>query len=165
MGFLDTLDSIARGLGWFVLLVSVIPFLFINIFNIFAINYKATVALGVSELPKIPPGSIIVIQKTEYLKKGDIGCYIIPSDSCSPNPAIARKGDVVCHDVIDVEVRGREIYYKFKGANNPEPDPCLINKRYVVGKVVAVIPYAGIGVIPWEIYVRLLFHIASGGYL
>jgi len=163
---IDYLNSAALIIGWFILIISIIPMIIVGLTNaFFGDTIKASVVIGTSEFPKLTPGDIIFILKTKNLDVGDIGCYIIPSDKCSPNLYIARKGEGVCHDVVNKEVTKREVYYEFKGCANPTKDPCKIPDDFVEGKVIFRIPLIGIGVVPLQIFFKVLIHLMMGGYI
>jgi signal peptidase len=92
---------------------------------------------GVSMLPTLEPGDLVVIQGTTIgqVHVGDIVVYDPP---CSAN------GFSVIHRVVQITSEGLVT----KGDNNPEPDQYLheiatsdITQQCLVGKVVFVIPY------------------------
>ena len=135
------LDEVAFSVGWFIMIISIIPMLIVHGTNVFFGDVvEASVVVGMSEFPKLMPGDLIFILKTKNLEVGDIGCYIIPSDKCSLNPYVAGKGDRICHDVVNKEVTKRVTYYEFKGYANKIKDPCKIPDDFVVGKIVFKIP-------------------------
>ena len=105
-------------------------FFFLGLFPI----HPAVIGSG-SMRPALDVGDIVIVLKTDKIKKGDVIQYRSP------------EGFTITHRVIDIKRMGGEIVYITKGDANEEPDP-PVSRQQIVGKVIAVIPKVGwIGII------------------
>ena len=96
----------------------------------FAMGYRAMVVVSGSMEPGIQRGDIVVSAPSVEAGVGDIIAYASPQG-------------IVVHRVIDESLEDGEVVYKTKGDANNAPDPWVVPKESVIGRVVAVIPYLG----------------------
>jgi signal peptidase len=125
-----TVVTIARRcitLAWLLLVASLI--------GLAAVTHLATtfVIQGSSMQPAIPFGSLIVAAPVspDAVRVGDV--VTIRADN----------GVVISHRVTRTVGLGSERSYEIKGDANPTPDPVLVPKRALIGRVALSLPYAG----------------------
>lgn len=112
----------------------------------------------------IPPGSLMIAEAASNVSVGDVACYEIGEITCSPNQAVTKVGDVVCHQVISVD--GNMV--QFQGTNklaNPKPDPCRIPLENLEGKMVISIPWIGSHLMSLGAYSSMMTNVIKGGYV
>lgn len=117
--------------AWIVLTVS-LGFMFS--FSLGLLPYRPMVVLTGSMLPVIRPGDMLILQQNpdvESLRVGDIVAYK------------TEKYQIV-HRILAIQPDGCENTYVFKGDNNDTPDKEPVTEAQIKGKVVQVIPYAGL---------------------
>ncbi|HDQ88596.1 MAG TPA: signal peptidase I [candidate division WWE3 bacterium] len=81
--------------------------------------------------PRIPKGSLILIEKTTSAKKGEVITFRVDS------------GSLITHRVIEIEKLGWDKLYYTKGDANDSPDGIALSSTDIVGKVVFTLPYIG----------------------
>ena len=120
------------------LILSVVLFP-IATFNLLILNttfipaVKSFVITTSSMEPAIPKGSIVYTLSKSSYKKGDVITF-------------QQKGNV-SHRIVGEEVLGGATYYSTKGDANNISDSVLITDKNIYGKVFAVIPYVGEGIL------------------
>lgn len=75
--------------------------------------------------PNLHVGDLMIVSKADY-KVGDIAIYM-------------RDGMTIIHRIIEIRSEG----FVFKGDNNPRPDPEVVPRERVLGKVRLAIPLLG----------------------
>ncbi len=97
----------------------------------FAMGYRAMVVVSGSMEPGIQVGDIVVSAPTnDDVGIGDIVAYASPQG-------------IVVHRVIAEDMKDGKPVYKTKGDANDAPDPWVVPKDSIMGKVVTVVPYLG----------------------
>lgn len=87
-----------------------------------------------SMVPTFHRGDMVVVEHASPTSIG-VGTVIAFRVSCLPAPTV--------HRVYKIVENGSSPVFVTKGDANPSPDPCLVPYQDVVGKVVAIVPYAG----------------------
>jgi len=80
--------------------------------------------------PAVPVGSTVVVKPVDYttLREGDIICF-----------KHSKERPTVTHRIIEITYNG----FVTKGDANEEPDPFVLERKDIIGKVVLTIPYLG----------------------
>ena len=103
-------------------------------FSLGLLPYRPMVILTGSMLPVIRPGDMLILQQNpdmSSLRVGDIVSYQ------------TEKYQIV-HRIIAIQPTGSKNTYIFKGDNNDVPDLAIVTEAQIKGKVVQIIPYAGL---------------------
>jgi len=87
-----------------------------------------------SMVPTLHPGTLVVVEHASP-SSITVGTIIAFHVSCLPAPTV--------HRVYRLVEGGSSPVFQTKGDANPLPDPCTVPYSDVLGKVVAVVPYAG----------------------
>jgi len=119
----------------------------------FALNtypeYPVMVVVSGSMIPTLEIGDLIIVRGVDP-KEITVDTVIVFYDPTNYkqlldlNVLTATGARLIVHRVYGLEQKGDEIYFKTKGDHNPAPDPWLVPRNYVVGVVIARIPYVGI---------------------
>ena len=119
----------------------------------FALNtypeYPVMVVVSGSMIPTLEMGDLIIVRGVDP-KEITVDTVIVFYDPTNYkqlldlNVLTATGARLIVHRVYGLEQKGDEIYFKTKGDHNPAPDPWLVPRNYVVGVVIARIPYVGI---------------------
>ena len=96
-------------------------------------NFKVLSVLSGSMEPAIRVGSLVIVRPSAEYKINDIITFPSPED---PNI-------LVTHRIIGIQTIENRIFYITQGDANEEPDPDLIAKDDVIGKVLFTIPFLG----------------------
>ena len=108
-------------------LLIVAPIVIMLLFISGVFGYRPLIIASGSMRPSLEIGDIVLIAKTERLNVGDV-------------IAFATEGGVVVHRIINTIPGGLFIT---KGDANRNIDPWILEQRYVLGKVILVIPKLG----------------------
>ena len=84
--------------------------------------------------PILHIGDLLFVMSSEDPQVGDIVIYM-PQQECFNLDSNAP----IVHRIIAIE----DNQYKTKGDNNPGPDPCLVSREQIVGKVLFAVPLLG----------------------
>jgi len=97
-------------------------------------GYTLIVIRSGSMEPTIKTGSVLISKKSNNYKKGDVITF--------------KKigNEIVTHRIIAVSKGGDGLFYKTKGDANNADDMFLTKNANVIGRSVAVLPYAGYGI-------------------
>jgi signal peptidase len=89
--------------------------------------------------PKIPQGSIVLIQKRDSYQNGDVITF---RDEGNPKSSVT-------HRVVDVSEDKDlgKISYRVRGDANEDPDPELVQSTRVLGRTVFSLPFVGYAVV------------------
>jgi signal peptidase len=101
-------------------------------------GHQAYVVKTGSMSPKIPAGSIVFDTKGGNYGIGDAITFISPG-----TPIVTNTDNLVTHRIVTIKQIGTLTYYRVKGDANKLPDPNLVPKDNVVGKVRFSIPKVG----------------------
>jgi signal peptidase len=127
---------ITRLTALFIVFIFLIIILYAGVPYAFGCDKPFMVVVSRSMEPTIHVNDLIVIRGINILdvKVGDI---IVFKSPINPNMYIV-------HRVVDIIKKNGEIFLKTKGDNNPLPDPWLIGRENLIGKVIFIIPYVGV---------------------
>lgn len=80
--------------------------------------------------PAIPVGSVILVKPvdTNALKEGDIICF-----------KKTHQEQSITHRIVEITYKG----FITKGDTNEDPDPFMVERKDVIGRIVFTIPYLG----------------------
>ena len=119
----------------------------------FALNtypeYPVMVVVSGSMIPTLEIGDLIIVRGVDP-REITVGTIIVFYDPTNYkqlldiNVLTATGARLIVHRVYGLEQEGDEIYFKTKGDHNPMPDPWTVPANYVVGVVIARVPYVGI---------------------
>lgn len=119
-----------RPLGWIAtsFFSVMIIWFFVGVFPV----YPSVIVTG-SMMPMIKPGDIVIVKKikSEEVKFKDVVQY-------------KQENIYIFHRIIDIVEENSAVKYKAKGDNNSAPDSELILPEAIKGKVIKVIPKAGL---------------------
>ena len=114
---------------------------FLSVFTLFRITeqqngFRVIPIATNSMAPTIAPGSLVITQKTNFYKKGDIVTFVELSPTTKE-----ETGRTLTHRIID----NNSIKNSFitKGDSNPNPDPVPVSQENILGKVSHVIAFMG----------------------
>lgn len=88
-----------------------------------------------SMTPTISIGSLILAKKEPAYQKGDIITFTENSN------------ETTTHRIIEIIKQNDSVSYRTKGDANKIPDSLIVTPEYIVGKVFASLPYAGIPIL------------------
>ncbi len=111
-------------------------------------DFYAYIVLSGSMEPSVRTGSVVIVdgRKNEW-NPGEVITY--------------RRGNmVVTHRIVEKSEEG----YHTKGDANEEEDAGIVSEEQVIGKVIAVLPWLGFGIV-WIRQRKMLFFLASGAVL
>ncbi|PIS08846.1 signal peptidase I [Candidatus Beckwithbacteria bacterium CG10_big_fil_rev_8_21_14_0_10_34_10] len=104
-------------------------------------GYKLFAVQSGSMSPAISTGSLIIIEKQENYKTGDIITFKNKDFKNLSNPK-----STTTHRIIEELVTDEIIYFKTKGDANNSPEKDLITKEQILGAVKFKVPYMGYAV-------------------
>lgn len=115
--------------GW-ISLISALATAFAFFFGLLPVR-PMVIATG-SMLPVIRPGDMVIVKDVEEneLQVGDIAAY-------------QSSGYQIVHRIQSIYETGGSTYYIFKGDNNSDADGSAVSGSQIAGKVIQVVPYAG----------------------
>ena len=121
--------AIIKGIFWVAITFAAVFIIFTSL-NLF--GYQMFVVKSGSMEPKIHTGSVVVDNKTDNYKKGDIITF-----------KVSGSKDTVTHRIIAVKTENNQTSYQVKGDANDTADPDPVLKDNVVGEVRFSIPFLG----------------------
>ncbi|RJS79024.1 signal peptidase I [Candidatus Bathyarchaeota archaeon] len=121
-----------------VLIVIVVFGLWFGVQTVLGTEYPALAVASTSMLPTLKVGDLIIVQKVDaanlnaHYQTGDIVVFKSPTD-----------GKLIVHRAVKKELRNNEYWIITHGDNNPPDAKEKFPETYLVGKVIAKIPYIG----------------------
>jgi len=126
---MDKAWKIIKGIFWVAITFAAMFIIFTSL-NIF--DYQMYVVKSGSMEPSIHTGSVVVSNKTNNYKEGDIITF-----------KVSGSKDTVTHRIITIKEENGQTSFQVKGDTNDTPDPDLVLKANVVGEVRLSIPFLG----------------------
>jgi signal peptidase len=99
-------------------------------------NYKIMTVISGSMEPSIKMGSVVMVKPVADYKIGDVITFGPYSKTKAPTT----------HRIYDIKVEGGAPVYITKGDANNAPDARELQKKDILGKVLASVPYVGYAV-------------------